>query len=177
MPLLPHSYRYWMLWPFKVGQSDRWKMGFRTLFCIFLGYQHHFRCWLAIWIIFSLNCLLISFVLFFFFHVIVYLSLINLLEFFIYQLYQNLFSVTFFSVYQLSFEVNCSENCSVMSNSSPSPTVHGILQARILEWVAFPFSRASSQPRELSPGLPHCRQTLYQLSHKGSTSTVLWHYI
>ena len=27
-------------------------------------------------------------------------------------------------------------------------TVHGILQARILEWVAFPFSRASSQPRD-----------------------------
>ena len=25
--------------------------------------------------------------------------------------------------------------------------VHGILQARILEWVAFPFSRESSQPR------------------------------
>ena len=29
--------------------------------------------------------------------------------------------------------------------------VHGILQARILEWVAFPFSRGSSQPR--SPAL------------------------
>ena len=27
-------------------------------------------------------------------------------------------------------------------------TVHGILQARILEWVAFPFSRGSSQPRD-----------------------------
>ena len=26
-------------------------------------------------------------------------------------------------------------------------TVHGILQARILEWVAFPFSKRSSQPR------------------------------
>ena len=26
-------------------------------------------------------------------------------------------------------------------------TVHGILQARILEWVAFPSSRGSSQPR------------------------------
>ena len=26
-------------------------------------------------------------------------------------------------------------------------TVHGILQARILDWVAFPFSRESSQPR------------------------------
>ena len=27
-------------------------------------------------------------------------------------------------------------------------TVHGILQARILEWVTFPFSRGSSQPRD-----------------------------
>ena len=27
-------------------------------------------------------------------------------------------------------------------------TVHGILQARILEWVAFPFSRGSSQRRD-----------------------------
>ena len=27
-------------------------------------------------------------------------------------------------------------------------TVHGILQARILEWVAFPFLRGSSQPRD-----------------------------
>ena len=26
--------------------------------------------------------------------------------------------------------------------------VHGILQARILEWVTFPFSRGSSQPRD-----------------------------
>ena len=26
--------------------------------------------------------------------------------------------------------------------------VHGILQARILEWLAFPFSRGSSQPRD-----------------------------
>ena len=29
-------------------------------------------------------------------------------------------------------------------------TVHGTLQARILEWVAFPFSRGSSQPRDRS---------------------------
>ena len=27
-------------------------------------------------------------------------------------------------------------------------TVHGILQARILEWVALPYSRGSSQPRD-----------------------------
>ena len=27
-------------------------------------------------------------------------------------------------------------------------SVHGILQARILEWIAIPFSRVSSQPRD-----------------------------
>ena len=27
-------------------------------------------------------------------------------------------------------------------------TVHGILQGRILEWVVFPFSRGSSQPKD-----------------------------
>ena len=27
-------------------------------------------------------------------------------------------------------------------------TVHGMLQARILEWLAFPFTRGSSQPRD-----------------------------
>ena len=32
--------------------------------------------------------------------------------------------------------------------------VHGILQARILEWVAFPFSRRSSQPRDWTQ-VPH----------------------
>ena len=31
--------------------------------------------------------------------------------------------------------------------ATPWAIVHGILQARILEWVAFPFSRGSSQPR------------------------------
>ena len=30
----------------------------------------------------------------------------------------------------------------------PHGLLHGILQARILEWVAFPFSRGSSQPRD-----------------------------
>ena len=54
-------------------------------------------------------------------------------------------------------------------------TVHGILQARILEWVAFPFSRGSSQPRnQTNPGLPHCRWILYQLSHKGSPRILEW---
>ena len=42
-----------------------------------------------------------------------------------------------------------SEGCSVVSLCEPVDyIVHGILQARILEWVAVPFSRGSSQPRD-----------------------------
>ena len=47
-------------------------------------------------------------------------------------------------------------------------TPPGILQARILEWVAFPFSRGSFQPRNRTQVSHHCRWILYQLSHKGS---------
>ena len=35
-----------------------------------------------------------------------------------------------------------------MDCSPPGSSVHGILQARILEWVAIPLSRGSSQPRD-----------------------------
>ena len=47
-------------------------------------------------------------------------------------------------------------------------TVHGILQARILEWVAFSFSRQFFPTQGSNPGLPHCKWVLYQLSHKGT---------
>ena len=53
-------------------------------------------------------------------------------------------------------------------------TIHGILQATVLEWVAVPFSRGFSQPRDRIQVYLHCRQILfcrqilYQLSHKGS---------
>ena len=40
-------------------------------------------------------------------------------------------------------------NCSVVSDCSPlGSSVHGILQAIILEWIAIPFSRGSSWPRD-----------------------------
>ena len=42
------------------------------------------------------------------------------------------------------------------------------VQARILEWVSIPFSRGSCQSRGRNPGLLHCRQILYRLSHQGS---------
>ena len=38
--------------------------------------------------------------------------------------------------------------CDPMDYSLPGSSVHGILQARILEWVAMPSSRGSSQPRD-----------------------------
>ena len=47
-------------------------------------------------------------------------------------------------------------------------TVCRILQARILEWVAVPFSRGSSQPKDRTQVLLHCRWILYRLSHQGS---------
>ena len=74
--------------------------------------------------------------------------------------------------------------------------VHGILQVRVLEWVAFPFSRGSSQPsdrtrvspialswvhqgshqedtREVNWGLLHCKQILYQLTYQGNPGRLL----
>ena len=126
--------------------------------------------------------------------------------------------------------------CDPMDCSPPGSSVHGILQARILEWVTTSFSRGTSQPMSWSqsparqadslssetpgsevkvalvvsdslqpyqlyspwnspgqnsgvdslsllqriqtqgsnPGLPHCRQILYQLRYKGSPRILEW---
>ena len=42
--------------------------------------------------------------------------------------------------------------CDPMDCSPLGPSVHGILQVRILEWVAMPFSRGSSQPGDQTRG-------------------------
>ena len=42
----------------------------------------------------------------------------------------------------------CPTLCDPMDCNPPGSSVHGILQARILEWVAVPFSKGSSQPRD-----------------------------
>ena len=41
----------------------------------------------------------------------------------------------------------CLTLCSPMDHSRPDSSVQGILQVGILEWVAMPSSRESSQPR------------------------------
>ena len=43
---------------------------------------------------------------------------------------------------------SCPTLCNSMDCSPPGSSVHGILQARILKWVAIPSSRGSSQPRD-----------------------------
>ena len=79
--------------------------------------------------------------------------------------------LTYFTQYDTLCE---SESCLCPTPRDPMDyTVHAILQARILESVAFSFSRGSSQPG-LNPGLPQCRQNLYQLSHKGSPRILEW---
>ena len=52
-----------------------------------------------------------------------------------------------------------------MDCSPPGSSVCGISQARILEWVAMPSSRGSSQYRDQNLSLLHCRQILLPLSH------------
>ena len=43
---------------------------------------------------------------------------------------------------------SCLTLCDPMDCSLPGSSVHGIFQARVLEWVAVSFSRGSSQPRD-----------------------------
>ena len=43
---------------------------------------------------------------------------------------------------------SCLSFCDPTNCSLPGSSVHGIFQARILEWVAFSFSRGSSPPRD-----------------------------
>ena len=43
---------------------------------------------------------------------------------------------------------SCPTLCDPIDCSPPGSSVHGILQARILEWVAISYSRGSSQPRD-----------------------------
>ena len=77
--------------------------------------------------------------------------------------------------FHLESESEVPQSCWTLRNpgdcSLPGFSVHGILQARVLEWVAISFFRGSSRPRDRTR-LPHSRQTLYPLSHQGSPMDV-----
>ena len=61
---------------------------------------------------------------------------------------------------------SCPTLCDSMNCSPPGSSVHGVLQERILEWVSISFSRRIFSTQGLKPGLWHCRQILYLLSHQ-----------
>ena len=62
------------------------------------------------------------------------------------------------------------QSCPTLCNSVDN-AAHGIL-ASILEWVAFPFSRGSSQPRDLAQVSRIADGFFYQLSHKGKRKSL-----
>ena len=58
---------------------------------------------------------------------------------------------------------SCQTLCDPMDCSPPGFSIHGILQARILDWVTISFSRGSSRPRDRT-----------HVSHVGSRCFTLW---
>ena len=61
------------------------------------------------------------------------------------QIYNFLWNQSYWSVLVAWL---CPTLCDPIGYGSPGSSVHGILQARILEWAAIPFSRGSSQSRD-----------------------------
>ena len=98
---------------------------------------------------------------------------------------------------------SCPTLCGPMDCSLPGSSVHGIFQAGVLEWGAI-YIQITSYPnvsrlyspwnspgqntglgnisllqrifptQGSNPGLPHCKQILYQLSHKGNPRILEW---
>ena len=66
---------------------------------------------------------------------------------------------------------SCLTLCDPMDCSLPGSSVHGILQARILEWVMGSLLQGIFPTQGWNPGLQHSRQILYCLSHQGSLLT------
>ena len=62
---------------------------------------------------------------------------------------------------------SCPTLCKPMDCSLTGSSVQGILQARILEWVAMPSSTDTFPTQGLNPGLLHYRQILYCLCPPG----------
>ena len=63
---------------------------------------------------------------------------------------------------------SCPTLCDAMDCSLPRSSIHGIFQARVLEWVTISFSRGSSRPRDQTQVSHIVSKMLYRLSHQGS---------
>ena len=105
------------------------------------------------------------------------------------QIYATIYIYPYKHMYIfVDFQFKVTQSCLTLCNPMDY-TVHGILQVRILEWVAFPFSGWSSQPRDQAQvsricGIQRyihtythiCRQTKAMMkNHFSKTNTVLFH--
>ena len=81
----------------------------------------------------------------------------------------SILSPCLFNLYAACVRAKSPQSCWTLCNpvncSPPGSSVHGLLQARTLEWVAMPFSRGFFLTQVLDPGLLRCRSILYHLCH------------
>ena len=71
---------------------------------------------------------------------------------------------------------SCLTLCNPMDWGLPDSSAQGILQARILEWAAIPFSRGSSQPRDWTQAFCTAGR-FFPLSHQGSPVSVFFFFL
>ena len=71
--------------------------------------------------------------------------------------------------------LNASLTLQPVDCSPPGSSVHGILQARRLEWVAISFSRGPSQPRDQTQVSCMEGRFFYRLRHQGSSYSTQCH--
>ena len=83
----------------------------------------------------------------------------------LFLLYKWIHLYYFFKILHICVCVFVTQSCPTLCDPMDPPgfSVHGILQARILEWVAIPFSRGVSQPREWT-----------QVSHMAGDFFIIW---
>ena len=116
---------------------------------IIFSYAYGLFHFLVLWIAYSPFCLFSHF----FVHICVFFSWKSFSICYATSLWimyiENIFvkfAVDIFNLLKclLTYTYICAQSCPTLCDY----TVHGILPARILEWVVFPFSRESSQPRD-----------------------------
>ena len=94
-----------------------------------------------------------------------------------YILYGCMYNLTLFYMYM--YVLCCAQSlsrvrlCGPMDCGPPGSSVHGILQARILE-NCHALLQVTFPTQGWNPGLPYCRQILYHLCHQGSPCVYIY---
>ena len=82
------------------------------------------------------------------------------------------FRGSFLMSFQTLYESELAQSCPTLCDPMGCFSIKGIFQARVLEWVAISLLQGIFPTQGSNPGLPHCRRTLYPLSHQGSPQTL-----